>query len=77
VPLGLGREIIDQESDGDGAEDRDQNDQRAPRRGCGEYIGVVVNDGTAGKQQIMNKADEQPEEDRSESRENPEAQGEE
>ena len=62
MALGLRREIGHQEGDAERAEHRDQDDQRAPRRGRGEDVGVVVDDCMAGKQQIVNEADQVSEE---------------
>jgi hypothetical protein len=58
VPLGLGREVIYQESYDKGAEDRHQNDQWSPGGGRREEIGVVADHRMAGKEQVVNKADQ-------------------
>ena len=42
VALGLGREVGDQEGDDHAADDRNQDDQRAPGRRRGEDVGVVA-----------------------------------
>ena len=42
MALGLGRKIGHQEGHADGAQHRNQDHQRAPRRGRGEDVGVVV-----------------------------------
>ena len=62
MALGLGSKIGHQEGHDDGAQHRNQNHQRAPRRGRGEDVGVVVDDRMTGEQQIVNKADQISEE---------------
>ncbi len=53
VPLGLGGEIADQEGDDDAADDRRQNDERAPSARRREDIGVVGEAEAAGEKQIV------------------------
>ena len=58
MTLGLGRKICDQEGDADGAEHRNQDHQRAPRRRRSEDVGVVVDQRVAGKHQVVNQPDQ-------------------
>jgi hypothetical protein len=58
VALRFGREFRDQERDGDGADDRNEDDARAPGRGRREQVGIVANCELPEKQQVVKEADQ-------------------
>jgi hypothetical protein len=68
VPSGFGRELCDQESDGDRSDDRHQNDKDSPRARWGEDIGVVTKRELSEEQEIVDKGDQVSEHHRTEPR---------
>ncbi len=72
----LGGEIVDQEGDDHGADDRHQDDERPPRAQRREQIGVVIDRDRAEKQQIVDKPDQIAEQDRAEAGDDADSEGE-
>ena len=63
MALALRGEIRDQEGHDLSADDRHQDDQRAPGTGRREHVGLVVEREDAKERNVMNKSDEGAEND--------------